>query len=669
MKKVVVVFTVFSILCCLRLSASTLDDAIALNKYLVYDDSKDVEKYSFKSSEEETVFKIIRAYANSTPQALTPKEIMDSFDANPFISNKNSLSWILFPNNPNASSKYSAVAKGIGMLMGGIDVTTFTEGLADFLVKRTKQELYATYFDGFYMSLDANEYLRYFFSDTYLVLKRMHLNVYDYAQYFSVLRTSFYRDLQTISDDVLNLTIEEGAVKELLVDGMDSKLKNAKTINKYLDIEMQPLELIKYPIFLTSIGEEYRLFFDFFNLVSDSLRSSDESNYWAHTINATNQSEQITPQSMIIYLGLLYQTAPDSCKAYLKELAHYLRGIDKGNLKNKIVEERLMSFSDAVGIFMYSTESVEQLMRRSRTETIGRREYVGAALDLFKAVGAVSKKVFEFSTSKRVSPPSDIPELMEISSRNAENFLLVLEISTHIKEIDICVQSREYSSALFESVKLLPKIFKSEERADKARLENFEKIVIKYGTFMSTVVNAESAEEVTAAIESVALPAGSYLTKRQANMSVGLNAYVGLAAALEDPDILDGYDSDESVFVLGLRAPVGFGLSWGSRSRDKSGGAVTIFGTIIDIGAIVSKRFDDSDLKSIGDIQLDDIFSPGIDLIWGIPNVPIATGLGFQFGPAIRESVDPEESDPLNGRFHLFVAVDIPILDFYVLPQ
>jgi hypothetical protein len=51
------------------------------------------------------------------------------------------------------------------------------------------------------------------------------------------------------------------------------------------------------------------------------------------------------------------------------------------------------------------------------------------------------------------------------------------------------------------------------------------------------------------------------------------------------------------------------------------------------------------------------------------PQSALSFGIGAQTGPSIWESTDPEYTDQLNLRYHLFFAVDIPLLDIYVKPQ
>ena len=95
-------------------------------------------------------------------------------------------------------------------------------------------------------------------------------------------------------------------------------------------------------------------------------------------------------------------------------------------------------------------------------------------------------------------------------------------------------------------------------------------------------------------------------------------------------------------------------------------GSLTAFGSLFDIGAMFSYRFNDENNQA-GDlpaIKLENIWSPGAYLIYGFgDDLPISFGFGVQKGPLVRK-VDSNVyniSQTSATRFTLFLSVDIPL--------
>jgi len=73
------------------------------------------------------------------------------------------------------------------------------------------------------------------------------------------------------------------------------------------------------------------------------------------------------------------------------------------------------------------------------------------------------------------------------------------------------------------------------------------------------------------------------------------------------------------------------------------------------------------DKNDIPDINLGNIFAPGLYHVWGFANIPISLGFGGQLGPELRDlaaGVTSKNAGP-NFSIRFFVAVDIPIINFY----
>lgn len=80
---------------------------------------------------------------------------------------------------------------------------------------------------------------------------------------------------------------------------------------------------------------------------------------------------------------------------------------------------------------------------------------------------------------------------------------------------------------------------------------------------------------------------------------------------------------------------------------------------------ILPARFN-STTETLPEVKLQNIFSPGLGIVYGIPKIPVSIGYTCQLGPALREiNAETAVTDKLNKRWQFFIAVDIPLINFY----
>jgi len=196
-------------------------------------------------------------------------------------------------------------------------------------------------------------------------------------------------------------------------------------------------------------------------------------------------------------------------------------------------------------------------------------------------------------------------------------------------------------------------------------LASMRSVLLKYGTFMATIVQAQNSDDVESAIESFALPPGSYRTKRKNEYNIALNAYVGGFMGYEAVRGRDKQFFGSGFYATnsyGLTAPVGVAASLSSGGWSFSG-----FISLIDIGAVAAFRFSADSTNQTPTIHLQDIISPGLLISVGIPGCPISVNFGVQMGPnlhSVSSSVN-NYSGAIYYRYSLSACVDIPIIDFY----
>jgi hypothetical protein len=228
----------------------------------------------------------------------------------------------------------------------------------------------------------------------------------------------------------------------------------------------------------------------------------------------------------------------------------------------------------------------------------------------------------------------------------------------HLSALWSYVESKAYNSAVFEAYVVLDAALG--ENADGALTE-----FLKYGNFMAAVAAARNSDEVAAAIEAIVLPPGSSSIKRKAERNVALNAYVGLAGGAE---IID----NKARFAGGITAPIGIAISNGANSRTNKKNetvyfANSLFISLVDLGAVTMYRFDDNNTAALPELKFSNIFAPGLYYIRGIAKSPLSYGFGGQLGPQLRkiENAGATIDNKVNYSFKVFVAVDIPLLNFH----
>lgn len=225
-------------------------------------------------------------------------------------------------------------------------------------------------------------------------------------------------------------------------------------------------------------------------------------------------------------------------------------------------------------------------------------------------------------------------------------------------------------------------------------------IIKKLSSFLNDVALTQNENQLAKVVESYAMPTGSYKRKRNNWWSVDLNAFAGIYAGYEnaiaqanDPLASGGIKKGA---VWGFSAPIGislsktFGRKWkGSLKKDESiiqnpdrikingkglvrsrtRSTITITGSIIDLGAIVSYRLLDSGDQPLGqEFKWAQFISPGLHLSWAIKSMPLVWNVGVQYTPQLRKF---QEGGVVNDkqynatRFYTGIFFDLPLFNLW----
>jgi len=650
--------TTIKILFILLLSASFIGkgqipyyDAITLHKHMVDNNLK----YG-----SEKVYEILDKYympdSNNSKQ-----EVYDAFNATP-VGDPNPFIEITGGSRSSLSGKASIGELLKSSPISGLDVTTIADGLAKFMVERTKQELNAWFFEKFADQITKTTELKVLFPTTSLHLEAIGSEIYNYNAYINGLRESFEQDLSALFINLPEL-LDHPDYRKILYSNPEIRyiIKTALHVTNQLNSNLHPGDIIHgFPDTLGVDISPPNLYngIRVVDLFSQSLRSKSKDRYW---ISHDSLKFLADDNVFRIYLGLIYQTIDSDIKFQIvpkegetifvnfkDEFAKIGQAVDDYSKYRQFVQE-----------LASKTEKTELAMKKLREP---KGEKGADPTDIYTFMHA-SIGLIDFSTR--------IAELPYISNQIPDNaFALTkkyIKVAENSADLYWNVTERNYGTAIANVIQILDAGFSGKNDLQKVKGQ-----ILKYGTFMASVVHANNSDEVKKIIESVALPPGSFRTKRESKCNISLNSFLGFTGGWEFMPVIE----PEKKFRLNnfaLSAPVGLSFTRGGLGKKNSekGSAFGGFLSVIDIGSLASFRFSDDSSNVASTVKLQNILAPGVFISYHFRNAPISLLLGGQMGPLLREvsAKDFKVEDNIYYRLGISLVVDIPLLNFYNKPE
>ncbi len=630
-------------------------DALELAKLNPVLDDKG--KCFFPIAAKDQAAKILQKYSKTS----TYGALQDEFDKNPFIG---------LPEVAAAASVPTTAAGDVLGSIAGFNVGVIADGMARFIVRRTKQELNAAFFQKFADLIKKPEYqdAQTLFPQTYLTLLSIGNQIYNYELYLTSLREAFEMDLNGMMINLERL-VQSDRYKEFF--DAHRELKAICLSSIYVGKQLQkgvhagviladfPVDALfdpAYEPFRNVNGAAKTL-----QLVSTSLRSKSSDRYWVDADSMRLMFNSHNKIALRIYLGLLYHQA-ENITFRLKK---------NGSTQDKSLQTAMREmYTDAnnTARFLGATEiyikefashatSVMQVVRKLAATDQADRRFIDY-YDVFNA----SINLLEHASALHTVPGFE-------GVKPSEALLEQIFTARSGATIAMDISRRQYASAVMKLNRVFTFFLKNEATGAVSQF------IVRYGSFMAAVAQADSSEQVAQAIENIALPSGSSRIKRESAFNVSLNSYAGLFAGYEK---IEGIDDAFEVNAYGVTAPVGIAISRGHSilflgtgktnwREGKRGWSSSLFLSVIDIGALAAFRAVDDSTGSVPDIELKNIISPGVFYSLGIPKSPLSINIGWQAGPLLRTvTKDQNDYSESYSRFSLSLCVDIPILNFYV---
>jgi hypothetical protein len=192
----------------------------------------------------------------------------------------------------------------------------------------------------------------------------------------------------------------------------------------------------------------------------------------------------------------------------------------------------------------------------------------------------------------------------------------------------------------------------SDKKSFTNEAQKIKNKLVTYGSFMAAVALAQSPTQVKTALETAAVDVGYSRVKRVNAWNLSLNAYLGLGVGFENTG------SQQSGLQVNLATPVGISLSRGIGKNH----SISLFGSILDIGPIVTYDFQSGSTATDVELSLRDFVAPGAFLFWNIANSPFTMGAGVQRTTAL---FDPDSGNRRNTRILGTFLVDVPVFNLF----
>ncbi|HVN49701.1 MAG TPA: hypothetical protein VMU30_12880 [Bacteroidota bacterium] len=599
------------------------------------------------------MYKVLACYSqNTTPTNSTlDVEFDGGAGKNPFIIISSSThAMVSYVNQPISFSPLS-----------NLNVTALADGMAKFLVTRAKEELTISFFDNFRSVINDSRFkdLQTLFPATYKTLNAIGDQIYYYDAYLQTLRDSFKKDLHelpqrlpTIIDNHPDYFLQHPGMEAIFRSGL--YLYDSLSMNKTFGPVLR-----NYPVaYLGKLNPNIKASVQTVQLISESLRDtawfSRPNAYWV----SKQQIEKLLEDTVAfkIYLGLLYQ------KAKIENITfdHHV------TLTSVLdtVAAKYDRYADAYRTYFWEignkTDELTSFINKYQDTTIKLNDtaklefyaqYVSTGIDLLETATDVSSLGLTDSSIMKVNNfflhAQDSLSAYITTMRSAAN--LVFDI-----------KQRDYTSSIVNVFQIYSATLGNSSSESNRK-------IMKYGTFMASIVQAKTSDEVEQAIEATALPVGSSRLKKESCVDISLNAFVGFYGGYERIKGLDGPLFENGNFnSFGLTAPIGVCISTGTCI-----GSFSLFVSFVDIGSVASFRFSNDSTKQVPSITLQDIISPGAMISYGIPGVPLSLNFGAQIGPNLRAvtATANDYSNAMYYRYSISLCVDIPLFDFYNKPK
>ena len=597
-----------------------LQDAIGVQMLL--------QKSTTDALAKEMLISVLQQYTST--QITGTSNLNDVFKDNPWLAAAFAVDSMLSPSTftPYISTEGGSI-NGAGSPVNGLaSPTTAIDAIGTFIATRFKEELNIAFLDKFREAVAADPNFPTLFPKTTLLLTTVE--PYNYTTFLKSLSEDFNADFKDMPENLPEL-MKKRVSKKYRTDAFYLFLVYADVISAFENGSTPPqiINRISMNTYLDSLANsDVRSALQLSGLISRSIGSRTVERFWAPASQVQLLAQPFNSQLRLLFLGFIYENE--------KPLFTKIKFNNKDlNTLVSMADAQIVKFCNYISEIHKQFEVTQQLLfgLKNKLSNLTVEDITRYAKSFLE--------ITDISFNIEAWTGAAISNLAEVRAK-------YLPVVYRVIDTWNAVESKQYGLAL-TCVISFSNDFLPGDSLWKANLT-------KYGTFMVNMMNAKTSEEMVAALEGAALPAGSYRIKRNNYGNISLNAYGGF---------LVGYGNE---FHFGFTAPVGIAFSRGLRGTSKKGNtrSVTLFFPIIDVGAVTIFRLQDSQAV-LPEMAWQDIISPGAYLVFGCRNSPLAFNFGTQYGPALRK-VDQQTNEVIakpGWMLNVGVTVDIPVFSFH----
>ena len=568
------------------------------------------------------------------------------YKANSYLVGPNSA--LLTPEPKNAFINITGFSQNIATGEGLPSVQQLSEGLAEFYIQQVNAEINEAFFVHLKDILSSIPEIRILFPNTLASLSK--IQVTQYQQAINALKAAYTSDIKNLLTNFVALTSD--TKYQTLIDNIPS-----------LTIVFAAADMITQIKAGRSVAE---LLYNMGH--ADYTRKTKPNDYNAMIKLASLISWSVTdlrlgtgkPTNMTWVKAALLnslKTNADLFKVFMGLFTQQASGIKIGDFDfhQKLIDNNAAVLKGQYLIYNISATTnavINALATQNPNPSFADRaaQYIDVATQI---INLADKCLGVLPSSSTVKERAFVQDTR----------LKYLPIIRQTDSVVYSIEQQQYSNAIYQADTLLAMVFVDNTDGGKIR-----EVFRQYGLFIAAIAESKSADDVKSAISAFALPTGSSRIKKQNFFSWGLNGYVGVYHTWN----LNYQNTGLPATEWGITAPLGLSLNWG---HFLGGGAFSVYGGIIDIAAIFTYKVN-SDNSVNSTIEFGQILSPSLGLVYGFPvnkknyNLPLSLGANVQWGPRLQKVSENGNSvlPMLTPRINLFLAIDIPVINFHVSP-
>ena len=533
-----------------------------------------------------------------------------------------------------------------GIEANGLIFSRSADGLARFYVQRVQEELNRSFFDRFERHLEKDSLLGFWFPATKSTMLAVGEDIYRFEWYVQDLRVKFFTDLSKLDVRTIQYLRDQGIFDNDLYEALAEDVVVIADLFQNGGSPVAALNYLGESAVLQSLGTgslateiaNLQSLFQLVNRLSESLQivnlNEGEDDYW---ISKDELLETLGLRyADFLFMGLVYQRMRDL--TYIVDQTQTIPFLDLEQMP--MVTTYVKQFLDLGELAIEALRDFkeEETSEADSMAYLNYYQFIHPSLQLIESIDGLLQSLHPENSAQEilqdyVGAISDLNELV-----------LAIDQSRFLQGV-------AYLSSLLDRLNVqIPD-------------QTLQRVVL-YGQFMAAIIDSDNSEEAAEVIESFALPPGSASIKKETPFNIAINGFTGLSGGRETLTSGPNASQDPASFYA-LSAPLGITISAGLGDA----GSISLYGTILDIGALTAFRFADATTKDLPEFTFQNVYTPGLYLVYGIPRVPLSIGVGYQNGPNLRGVViDPNSGDlsfemAEGYRWNAFIGVDIPLLN------